>query len=493
MTPDFVIVGGGSAGSVLAARLTEDPSVHVCLLEAGPDWRSADAAMEVRALNPGLLIGAEKFDDFQYPLLTARRTEGQEPSLFWRGRGLGGSSTINGIIAIRAVPDDHDRWGPGWTFPEVLPYLCRLEDDADFPDAPYHGSGGPLPVWRMPQDEWGPVDVALRDAALALGYPWCPDHNAPTGTGVSPYAINARAGARVSTNDAYLEPARGRQNLEIRGDVGVDRVLFDGRRAVGVRARIEGRWEDVRAGEVLLCAGAVGSPAILQRSGIGPGPVLAAASIDQRLELPVGEHLQDHPIAFRFVRVRPELRPGPTDRHTNCCVRYTSGLAGAGDNDMMLVAMNHTTRLPGVGLVGTWVNQCFSEGRLRVTSADPEALPAIDERMLSDDRDLVRLRDGMRRLDDLLAHDAFAAIGEVVASDAGAEDDEVDRWLLANSSDAQHICATARMGDVVDTDCRVLGTEGLRVVDASVFPEVPRANTHLTVLAVAERMSDRLR
>jgi choline dehydrogenase-like flavoprotein len=454
--------------------------------------------MELRSLNPGLVIGAEKFDDWQYPELTARRTDAQEPMLFWRGRGLGGSSTINGIIAIRALPDDHDRWGPGWTYLELLPYLCRLEDDVDFGAAPYHGSGGPVPVWRMPQEAWGPIDVALRDAALAAGHPWCPDHNAPTGTGVSPYAINARSGARVSTNDAYLEPARHRPNLRIVGDALVDRVRFGGGRAVGVRARVDGRWTDVGGGEVLLCAGAVGSPAILQRSGIGPAAVLRAASIDQRVELPVGEHLQDHPIAYRFVQVHPERRPAVTDRHTNCCVRYSSGLAGTGENDMMLVAMNHTTRHPGVGLLAAWVNQCFSEGRLWVTSAAPEVLPSIDERMLSDERDLVRLRDGMRRVDALVAHDAFAAIGEPLPlndGDGGLGDDdgELDRWLVRHSSDAQHVCATARMGDVVDADCRVLGTDALRVVDASVFPAVPRANTHLTVLAVAECMGDRLR
>ncbi len=498
--PDYVIVGGGSAGCVLVARLTEDPDVSVVLLEAGPDWRSADAAAEVRSLNPARVIGQEKFEEFQYPTLVARRTERQRPHLFWRGRGMGGSSTINGIIAIRGVPDDHDRWGPGWTYAEMLPYLCRLEDDADFGDRPYHGIGGPVPVWRMPQEGWGPVDRALRDAALDGGYGWCDDHNAPEGTGVSPYAINARAGERVSTNDAYLEPVRDRPNLTVVGDALVDHVVFEGSRAVGVRVRVEGAWQELRAGRVVLAAGAVHSPAILQRSGIGPAQVLRDAGIALRSELPVGEGLQDHPNAVFWVRLRPEARPELDDRHTNCCVRYSSGLAGAGENDMTIVAMNHNPRLAGLGLVIPWVNQCFSRGRLFVSSADPEAHPVVDERMLSDEGDLLRLRDAVRRVQTLVEHGAFEEIATSVdintrGTAAATLDDDaaVDEWLHRTSSDAQHICATAAIGSVVDRECRVLGTDALWVVDASVFPEVPRANTHLTVLAVAEKMADVLR
>lgn len=490
---DYVIVGGGSAGCVLAARLTERPNTSVLLLEAGPDWRAVDASVEMRSLNPSHVIGTEKFDRFQWPTLTASRVDGQRDRLFWRGRGLGGSSAINGIIAIRPVPDDWDRWAqPGWAHDDVLPALCRLETDADFANDSFHGADGPVPIFRMPRERWGPIDLALEAGAEALGYGTCEDHNAPTGTGVSPYAINGDplTHERVTTNDAYLEPIRDRPNLTIVGDALVDRVLFDdANRAVGVLVRIGDEWRTIEAGEVLLSAGAVHSPAILLRSGIGP-----------ETGLPVGDGLQDHANTVLFLDYRPGKGPAsPDDRHTNCCVRYSSGLADAGANDMMIVSMNHSPRTDVGGLLVGWVNQSFSRGSLRLASPNPDDHPVIEENMLSDLGDIVRLRDTVRRMVDLTRQAAFEQTVERVSLDIRGTpldsldtDAEIDAWLRRTSSDAQHICSTAAMGLVVDAECRVFGHDGVRVIDASVIPEVPRANTHLMVLALAETMATRL-
>ena len=319
---------------------------------------------------------------------------GRSPSCLWRGRAIGGSSTINGQIAIRGIPEDFEDWvadgAKGWGWQEVLPYFRRLESDVDFGDAPYHGKAGPIPVYRAPVEQWGHVDRALMKAAMALGYGWCDDHNAPQGTGVSPYAINSRQGLRISVNDGYLEAARDRANLTIVGNAVVDTLTFEGNRphANGVSVQIGGERKSVRARrEVILSAGAIHSPAILQRSGIGPRGLLEGLGIKVVAERPVGEHLLDHPILGLSLELRADAQVSTlAHRHTNCCLRYTSGLAGSGVNDMIMIAGNLRPAEDGGtarARLAVSAFQAFSEGSVRITTRDPAIDPAVDERMLS--------------------------------------------------------------------------------------------------------------
>lgn len=515
----YIVVGAGSAGATFAARRAAAGD-RVLLLDAGPDYRSSELPDVWRSPNPmAALMDPQGWEGLMYPELEGTRTEGQDPATYWRGRGLGGSSTINGQIAIRPPMLDFDDWAAegcaGWSGAEILPYFAKLESDGDFSGEPYHGADGPIPIYRAPRDTWGPADRALADGAQAVGIPWIDDINAPNATGVSTYPINSREFRRVSVNDAYLEPQRENPNLTVRGGSTVDRVLFDGDRAVGVRIVTEEGAVEEFADEVILAAGAVHTPTILLRSGIGPRAALESIEVAQRAELPVGEGLQDHLMVLVDIVLSAALPPvGALDRHTNIAARIDSGDPEGKPQDLMLVSLNQNVLAMefadtshGAAAIGVWLNQAYSRGRIVLRSADPLEQPFVEERMLSDERDLRRMRTAARLLADICRTAEVSAIAEVpversaadfyAAIDSG-DDAQLDAYLLARGGDAQHATSTCRMGaaddprSVVDTECRVIGFQALRVIDASVFPSVPRANTHLAVVAIAEAMADRV-
>ena len=516
---NYIVVGAGSAGATFAARRAAAGD-RVLLLDAGFDFRSDELDEAWRSPNPmKALVNPDTWQKLMDFELMATRTDAQQPATYWRGRGMGGSSTINGQIAIRPPMLDFDEWAAdgcvGWSGSEILPYFNKLENDGDFGDRDYHGSDGPIPIYRAPRDTWGPADRALAAGAQAVGIEWIDDINAPNAAGVSTYPINSRDQRRVTVGDAYIEPMRDNPNLTIRGESTVDTVIFDGNRAVGVRIVTPEGTVDEFADEIVLSAGSVHTPPILQRSGIGPAEALIKIGVEQRAELPVGEGLQDHAMIIVDILLGKHVdKVTEDDRHTNIAARFDSGDPEGVPLDLMLVSLNQNVlsmenadTSHGAAGIGVWLNHSYSRGRIVLNSADPKEQPFVEERMLSDERDLRRMRGAAKLLARVCRTAPVTAIsGMEVERTAEAfytaidsdDDAKIDALLLERVSDTQHGTSTCRMGavddprSVVGPDCRVIGFDGLRVIDASVFPSVPRANTHLATVAIAEAMADRV-
>jgi choline dehydrogenase len=482
----------------------------VLLLEAGPDYATVDSTpddlrdswrMSLRGHDWGLTAEALPGRVIPYP----------------RGRVIGGSSAVNAAIALRGVPADYDQWAAlgneEWTWARVLPFFRRLEDDPDG-EPGLHGRGGPIAIRRWQPDELIPIQRAFYQVCCRLGFPEVADHNHPEATGVGPFPQNRRGRLRLSTAVAYLLPARDRPNLTIRPDCLVNRVLFTGDRAVGVDIGVADERYQVCGRRVTLAAGAIGSPAILLRSGIGAAAALAELGIEPVADLPgVGAGLTDHPVA-RLLLVPNPGNCNPETPLAQMVLRYTA--AGSGEfNDMQQVIFSHVdvAALGGpeaVAAVGAplaiglpvALERPHARGRLLLASTDPRAQPLIQLNFADNPEDLRRLVAGVRlawqiaHQPEITRHTDHVA---VLTEETISSDDALVAYVRATLATQFHPCGTARMGPpgdamaVVDQHCRLRAIRNLRVVDASVMPAIPRANINLTCIMIGERVSDWMR
>lgn len=493
---DVVVVGAGTAGCALAARLV-DAGRRVLVLEAGADHpRSSDVpgdlrdATTLRAAVPGHPA------NWDLPGLLPDGRTVRVP----RGRVVGGSSAVNAGYFIRPTPQDAAGWAAAgnslWAWDRLLPALVRLESDRDLGDRPGHGADGPVPVSRPTSGP--PLAHAFAAAAAELGLPDEPDKNAGGPPGYGPVPRNVLHGVRISAADAYLAPRRGHPGLTVRGGVQVLRVLVERGRAVGVRTAAG----DVRAAEVVLCAGAVGSPHLLLLSGIGPAQRLRSAGLEVLVDAPgVGEGGTDHPLVYLPFKPRDGVPAGPGQAPLHGVLHASSDGAGvAGDLEVLpwlAPFAQVTTGRPAPGRpveVGVGLQRTEGRSRLALVDGAPGSPPLVEYQHLAEAADAARMRAGVRLAERLLAARALREVGE--PAQLPREDAALDRWIRGRLTTAVHLSGTARMGPdtdpgaVVDQQLRVRGVDGLRIADTAVLPRVPSRGPAAAAVLVGERAAE---